>query len=141
MHTLFDFISDVSAMQYALALLFVLGFIIFYEILKPRPFEGLLKSAAEDIRFIRTQEKKNIVQFIKKIALAPVYALFYLVAVPIMFYIAAVPILFVRGMSISLGRMFTAVASAEWSPVRAYFTGHRKAKKAKVGNAGQQDSG
>lgn len=138
MHTLFDFISNVTAVQYALALLFVLGFIIFYEILKPRPFEGLLKSAADDVRFIKTQEKKNVIRFIKNIALAPVYALFYLVAVPILFYLAAVPILFVHGMTVPIGKMFAAVTSAEWSPVRAYFTGSRKAKKAKTDNPEQQ---
>jgi hypothetical protein len=121
MHTLFDFISNVNAMQYALAILFILGFIVFCEVLKPRPFEGLLKSAADDLRFIRTQQKGKVVQLIKNTALAPVYVLIYLAAVPVLFYLAVVPVLF--------GKTFAAVSSTEWSPVRAYFTGRKRAKK------------
>ncbi|MBI4685451.1 MAG: hypothetical protein HY755_09660 [Nitrospirae bacterium] len=129
MHTLFDFISNVNAMQYGLALFFILGFIIFYEILKPKPFEGLLKSAADDVKFIKAQRKETSVQLIKKIALAPMYILFYL---------AAVPVLFVQGFSIPLGKGIATVTSAGWSPVRAYFTGSRKAKKAQGNDPGQQ---
>lgn len=44
MHTLFDFISSVNGIEYALALLFMFGFVIFGEILKPKPFEGLAKA-------------------------------------------------------------------------------------------------
>lgn len=129
MHTLFDFISNVNATQYALALLSIFGFIIFCEVLKPRPFDGLLKSAADDLRFIRSQQKGKVVQTIKNTALAPVYVLLYLAAVPVLFYLAVVPVIF--------GKTFGAVSSAEWSPVRAYFTGRRKAKKSRRDDSGQ----
>jgi len=131
MHTLFDFISNVNATQYALALLSVLGFIIFFEILKPRPFEGLLESAADDARFIKAQGKERTVRLVKNLALAPAYLILYLIAVPV---------LFIQGITIPLGRGIAGVTSAGWSPVRAYFTGRRKAKKAKRGNSGQRTS-
>ncbi len=130
MHTLFDFVSNVNATQYGLALLFVFGFIILCEILRPKPFKGLLKSAADDARFIRAQRRETA-QLVKNIASAPVYALLYL---------ASVPVLFLQGLTMPLVRGIGAVTSAEWSPVRAYFTGRRKAKKAKGNDAGKRAS-
>ncbi len=139
MHTLFDFVSDVYAVQYGLALLFMLGFIIFCEILMPRPFQGLLKSAVDDVRFFKTQEKKKLLQLLKNIALGPVYLVFYLTVVPVLFYLAAVPLLFVRGMASPLGKLLSPGTSFAWSPVRAYLTGRKKARKAKKDDSGQQN--
>jgi hypothetical protein len=126
MHTLFDFISNVYAVQYGLAILSIIGFIVFCEILKPRPFEGLVKSAAEDIAFIRTHGRVKVPQLARNIAMAPVYALFYLVSVPV---------LFAQGIAEPLGRMIASTTSAGWSPVRAYFTGRKRTKKAKDNKA------
>ncbi|HTZ17365.1 MAG TPA: hypothetical protein VMB78_02895 [Dissulfurispiraceae bacterium] len=123
MHTLFDFISSANGIQYALALLFMMGFVIFCEILKPRPFEGLLRSAAEDIGFIRTEGKVKIFGVLKATILAPFYVLFY---------VAAVPLLFIHGIAGLFGRIIVATTSIGWSPARAYFTSRRKAKKASV---------
>jgi len=131
MHTLFDFVSNVNATQYGLALLFVLGFIIFTEVLKARPFKELVESAAEDVRFIKALEKEKKLQLIKNIASAPLY---------LMYYLAAVPFLFVMGMAEPLGRGFGAVTSGGWSPVRAYFAGRKKAKKAKKNDPGKRTS-
>lgn len=122
MQTLFDFISNVNAVQYGLALLSILGFIIFSEILKPKPFNGLLRAIAEDAGFIKAQGTDKIVELFKNLALAPVYLLFYL---------AAVPVLFVQGMTQPLGKGISSVTSAGWSPVRAYFAGRRKTRKTK----------
>src|SRR5574341_1735903 len=118
MHTLFDFVTKVNGAQCGLSLLFILGFIILAEIMKARPFEGLRNRAADDVRFIKDQGKENRAQLFKNIAMAPVYFLQYLVSVPV---------LFVQGMAEPLGR---GVATAGWSPVRAYFAG-RKNMKAK----------
>jgi hypothetical protein len=131
MHTLFDFVSNVNAMQYGLALLFVLGFIVFTEILKPRPFKELAESAAEDVRFIKAQGKEKNTQLIKNIVSAPVYLVTYLVAVPL---------LFVQGMVEPIGRGLGSLTTAEWSPVRAYFTGRKKTKKAKNNDSGKNVS-
>ncbi len=129
MHTLFDFVSNVNAMQYGIALLSVLGFIIFCEILKPRPFQGLLKSAAEDAGFLKTQSRERVARMVRNIALAPVFGVFYL---------AALPFLFVQGMAVPLSKGVSTVTSAGWSPVRAYFAGRKKMKKAKGGEPGQR---
>ena len=125
MNTLFDFVSKVNAVQYGLALLFVLGFIIFTEILKARPFVELIQSAAEDVRFIKAQGKEKNIRLVKNIASAP----FYLVT-----YLVAVPFLFVQGIAEPLSRGLGSLTTAQWSPVRAYFTGRRKSKKIKGGD-------
>jgi hypothetical protein len=122
MHTLFDFISNVNAVQYGIALLSMLGFIIFSEALKARPFEGLRESVAEDVRFIKAQDKGTRLQLIKNVAMAPFYFLSYL---------ASLPVLFVQGMAEPIGRGFGAMTTGGWSPVRAYFAGRRKSKKSR----------
>lgn len=131
MHTLFDFVSSVNAIQYGLSLLFILGFILFNEILKPSPFEGLFQSVAEDIRFIKAQGKVTSLQQLKKIALAPLY---------IMVYLFALPFLFIQGIAVMTGRGIEAVTSAGWSPVRAYFAGRKKGKSAKGSSSGKGTS-
>ena len=120
MHTLFDFISSVNAVQYGLSLLFILGFIIFNEILKPRPFDGLVEAIVEDVKFIRNGGKMR--PLMKKVAVAPVYTVIYL---------ASLPLLFLQGMAVLSGRGIASLTSAGWSPVRAYFTGRKKVKKGK----------
>jgi hypothetical protein len=121
MHTLYDFISSVYAVQYGLALLFIVGFIVFCEILKPRPFEGLKRAVAEDVGHLRAAGRGKVVQALKGAVWGPVCALCYL---------AAVPFLFMHAMAVTVSKMFIVTTQVSWSPVRAYFTGRKKAKKA-----------
>ena len=118
MHTLFDFISSVNAVQYGLALLFAFGFIIFNEVLKHRPFEGLVSAVIEDVRHIRTEGKMMVLA--RKMALGPVYLVVYL---------SALPLMFLQGLAVVSGRGIASMTSAGWSPVRAYFTGRKKSIK------------
>jgi len=118
MHTLFDFITNVNAAQYGFSLLSILGFIVFYQILKPKPFEGLLQAAADDARFIRGQERGRVLQTVRNITMAPVYLMIYLVSLPFLFILGAVA-------------SQATVMSGEWSPVRAYFMGSRKSRKSR----------
>ncbi|MGO9014585.1 MAG: hypothetical protein ACLQF0_06355 [Dissulfurispiraceae bacterium] len=118
MHTLFDFITNVNAAQYGFSLLSILGFIVFYQILKPKPFEGLLQAAADDARFIKGQERGRVLQTVRNITMAPVYLMIYLVSLPFLFILGAVA-------------PRATVMSGEWSPVRAYFMGSRKSRKSR----------
>jgi len=122
MHTLFDFISSVNGIQYVLALVFMFGFIIFSELLKPKPFQGLVKAAAEDIGFMKAQGRGKALGLLKATAMAPLYALFYL---------AAVPVLFVHGIATLFGKVIIATTVVGWSPVHAYFARRGKGKKAR----------
>ena len=124
MHTLFDFISNVNTVQYGLSLLFIIGYIIFNEILKPRPFDGLVEAIVEDVKFISDGGKMR--PLMKKVAVAPVYTVIYL---------ASLPLLFLQGIAVLSGRGIASLTSAGWSPVRAYFTGRKKVKKGKNRNS------
>jgi hypothetical protein len=127
MHTLFDFVTKVNGAQFLLSLLFILGFIVLAELFKTRPFAGVRERAADDVRFLKAQGNADRKQLFKNMAMAPVYFLRYLVSVPV---------LFVQGMAEPLGR---GVATAGWSPVRAYFAG-RKNMKAKGNDQKKQPS-
>jgi hypothetical protein len=121
MHTLFDFISSVNGIEYALAILFMFGFVIFGEILKPKPFEGLVKAVAEDISFIKAQQKGKVSQSLRSVALAPLYGVLYLVAVPV---------LFIHGIAVLVSKVIVATTALGWSPMQAYFTSRKRGKKA-----------
>lgn len=120
MHTLFDFMTSVNAIQYGLALLFIIGFVLFNEILRPKPFDGLVKAVVEDVRFIRAEGKMKVLA--KKVLMGPVY---------LGIYLAALPLLFVQGMAVLFGKGVASVTYAGWSPVRAYFAGRKSVKKVK----------
>jgi len=123
MHTLFDFISSVNGIEYALALFFMFGFVIFGEILKPKPFEGLVKAVIEDIGFIKAERKGNVFRLLISTALAPLYGLLYL---------GAVPVLFIHGIAVLISKVIVATTALGWSPVQAYFTSRKQGKKAPV---------
>lgn len=129
MNTLFDFISDVNAVQYGIALLSVVGFIVFCEILKPKPFQGLAKLFSDDAAYLRGAGRENSLRLIRNIAAAPAYLLIY---------IAAVPLLFMQGLTMTVGKGLVTATSAGWSPVRAYFTGRGKIKKGKKNDQGRE---
>jgi hypothetical protein len=44
MNTLFDHTSYVNGMEYVLALLSIVGFVVLLEVFKKRPFMGLIES-------------------------------------------------------------------------------------------------
>ncbi|MDA8170525.1 MAG: hypothetical protein M0Z48_01680 [Nitrospiraceae bacterium] len=121
MHTLFDFITRTDAAEYGLMLFFILGFIVFLQVMKPRPFRQVVEMAASDVRFLKSQSRGRLLRLARNTAFAPVYFMFYLVSLPF---------LFVQGMA-------TPLATAEWSPVRAYFTG----RKARSKKSADEDAG
>lgn len=120
MHTLFDYISTVNGIQYVLMLAFIVGFVLFLELLKPQPFAGLMRIAADDIGFVRSQSSEMRLRSLRRFCAAPVYALLY---------IAAIPLLFVHGVAVIFSRVITALTWVSWSPVRAYFRGSKKTKR------------
>ncbi len=120
MQTLFDYISTVNGIQYILMLAFIVGFILFLELLKPKPFAGLMKIAADDLVFVRKLSPEMRFRSIKRLCTAPIYGLLY---------IAAIPILFVHGVAVIFSRVIAALTWVSWSPVRAYFRGARKTKR------------
>jgi hypothetical protein len=100
MYTLFRLYQHRKRIQYVLMIAFIGGFIIFLELLKPRPFAGLMRIAADYIGFVRTQSPKPGSGASSACARHPCYALLY---------IAAIPVLFIHGVAVIFSRVIMAL--------------------------------
>jgi hypothetical protein len=127
MYTLVDFITHVKGIEYVLSILFIAGFLVFWEILKPRPFSTVVTTGKEDIEHLKQTGYRETLKNAGKIAAAPFIGLAYVVLLPIGFFIVllseATTMLVKAGASL-LGRN----VSFEWRPMEAYLAG-RKQKK------------
>lgn len=82
MHTLFDFVTHIKAVEYILSIMFIAGFILYWEILKIRPFRTLANTTSKDIVYIKESGKQHIIE---KIATALFLTLTYVVSLPFVF--------------------------------------------------------
>ncbi len=133
MHTLVDFITHVKGIEYILSILFIGGFLLFWEILKPRPFATVVSVGKDDLDQIKQNGYRGTMKYVGRIAAAPFIGLAYIVMLPIGFFFVVLSEavnLLVKGVSTLLGKD----VSFEWRPMEAYFTGKkRKEKEAKAG--------
>jgi len=121
MHTLFDYLTHVKGVEYIIALLFMVGYILYAEMLKPRPFKSVTETAKEDLEFVKKAGYKGVLKTLGKIAAAPFIGLAYVIVLPFAFVftlakIALNGILGLAGRSIAFG----------WRPMEAYLAGKRK---------------
>jgi len=121
MNSMFDFITHVKGVEYILSLTFIAGFILCWEMLKPKPFKRVKETGQEDLEHVRQNGMKNTMKMVGKIAAAPFIGLLYIILLPIglisaLFY-AAVSALAGKGESFS------------WRPAEAYLSGKKKTKK------------
>lgn len=126
MHTLFDFLTHVKGIEYILAIMFIAGYILYAEILKPKPFKAVAESGKEDLDYIKKAGYKNTFRTIGKIATAPFIGLAYVVMLPFAFVFALGTtilnsVLGLAGRSVSFG----------WRPTEAYLAGKKKRKEDK----------
>ena len=114
-NTLFDYLSASNGAQYLMALGFVAGFLVVWEVLmSPKPFKAIFAAVAEDLNFARQMDFAGMAK--KCVTAAAVGGL----------YLAAIPVLFTQAMVGTTARGL----EVSWSPVRAYFTG-KKGKSSK----------
>ncbi len=128
MHTLVDFITHVKGIEYVLSIMFIGGFLLFWEILKPRPFATVVSAGREDLDRLKQNGYRETVKNIGKIAAAPFIGLAYIVMLPFGFFfvlLSEIVNLIVKGVSTLLGRD----VSFEWRPMEAYFTGRKNKQK------------
>jgi hypothetical protein len=130
MNTLFDFLTHVKTVEYLIAILSIAGFILYWEVLKPKPFRTLKASVADDLAFVKKRGYKTTLKSIGSLMAAPFVGLPYVVILPFAFMAG----LFREAVSGTLN-LVRAGTSFEWSPVRAYFSGRRKGKKGKQRNS------
>ena len=130
-----DFVTHVKGVEYILSIAAIAGFLVFWEILKPRPFRTVATTGKDDLAYIEASGGlKSVAKSVGRIAAAPFIGLAYIVMLPVGFFIAlsaAVVNLAVKGVASVAGKSVT----FEWRPVEAYLAGRKKkAEKAKKGN-------
>lgn len=124
MHTLFDFITHVKGVEYIVAVLFIAGYILYWEILKPRPFKSLIHTAKDDLNHIKKTGYSETMQTVRKVATAPFVGLAYIVALPFVF-IYTLGTIMINGLMGLAGKE----ASFGWRPTEAYLSGKKKEEK------------
>ena len=135
MYTMVDYVTHVKGIEYILSLLAIAGFLVFWEILKPRPFRTVANTGADDLAYIEESGGiKSVAKSVGRIAAAPFIGLAYIVMLPIGFFIALAAVvvnLAVKGVAGVAGKSVT----FEWRPVEAYLAGRKKkAERAGKGN-------
>ncbi len=129
MYTLVDFITHVKSIEYVLSLTAIAGFLIFWEILKPKPFQTVVNTSKDDLGFIEQRGGfSHVMKSVGKIAAAPFIGLAYIVMLPIGFFVAlaaAIVNLGFKAAAAAAGKS----ASFEWRPMEAYFSGKKKKEK------------
>jgi hypothetical protein len=133
MYTLVDFITHVKGIEYIMSLLAIGVFLIFWETLKPKPFNTVVKTGQDDLRYVeQTGGIRHILRSVGKIAAAPFIGLAYVVMLPVGFFAALVigaVNLAMKGVASVAGKSMT----FEWRPVEAYLAGRKKKKEQKAG--------
>ena len=126
MYTLYDYMTHIKGVEYILALLFIAGYILFSEVLKPKPFKTMVDTGKDDLDHIKKTGYRNTLKVIGKIAAAPFIGIAYVVMLPFAFF-AALGSAAMNGVMNLVGK--TAVFG--WRPTEAYFTGKKKKKEEK----------
>ena len=123
MNSLYDFVTHVKGVEYIVSVLFIAGYVLYSEVLKPKPFKTMVEAGREDMEFMRRDGYKDTIKTIGKVAAAPFIGLIYLITLPVLFGFAI--------LSSAVSGAFTLVgkeAAFNWRPMEAYLTGKKKKK-------------
>jgi hypothetical protein len=148
MYTLFDFITQVKGAEYLIAVSAVGLFILFWEVLKPRPFKSMIDTAKGDVTQIgRSGGFAQVLRTAGHVAAAPFIGLAYVVALPFVFVYAVGQVLLqgtaqvvgagaelvartlVHGAQ-ALARIVHVSPAFSWRPQEAYFLGRKRRQRA-----------
>ncbi len=126
MFTLVDFITHVKGIEYILSITAIAGFLIFWEVLKPKPFKTVVETSKDDLGYIeQTGGMKGIMKSVGKIATAPFVGLAYIVMLPVGFFAALAVGAVNLGMK-AVASVAGKSATFEWRPMEAYLAGKKK---------------
>jgi hypothetical protein len=121
MNSMFDFITHVKGIEYILSLTFIAGFILYWEVLKPKPFQKVKETGQEDLEYVKQNGMKDTLKLVGKIATAPFVGLLYIILLPVGM-VSALSYAVVSGIA-GKGESFA------WRPAEAYLSGKKKTKK------------
>jgi hypothetical protein len=121
MNSMFDFITHVKGIEYILSLTFIAGYVLYSEVLKPKPFKKVKETGQEDLAYVKQAGMKNTLKLVGKIAAAPFIGLLYIILLPVGM-VSALAYAVVSGLA-GKGESFS------WRPAEAYLSGKKKTKK------------
>jgi len=129
MYTLYDYLTHVKGIEYLISLLFIAGYILYAEILKPKPFKTVTEDTKEDLEFVKKAGYKSVLKTLGRILAAPFIGLAYVVALPF-------ALMFAIGTAALHGVLSMAHRTMNfgWRPLEAYLTGKKKRKEEKKEN-------
>jgi hypothetical protein len=141
MHTLVDFLTHVKGVEYVISVLAIAGFILYLEVLKPKPFRTLAENIREDVAFLKEKGLRAALRSVGRFVAAPFIGLLYVISLPFLFAFT-----FARELSglasEGLGRVFGLAgrsASFGWRPTEAYLGGKKDRKKEEAEETGAKD--
>ncbi len=123
MNTYFDFITHVKGIEYLVAIGSIVGFIVLWEVLKPKPFSKMVHSAKEDLTYMKAGGSRQALRNVGKLVSAPFIGLAYVISLPIAF-MGALLFATVNGLMNYVGR----TTSFDWRPMEAYLAGKKHKK-------------
>ncbi len=136
MHTLVDFLTRVKGIEYLISVTAITGFILFVEVLKPKPFKALARHVKDDVDHLRGEGGSSAKRSLARLAAAPFIGLLYVISLPFLFIGTFAKEL--AGLAVDVFARATGEAgrtvSFGWRPTEAYLGG-RKDKKAKKDDA------
>ena len=136
MHTLVDFLTRVKGIEYLISVLAITGFILYVEILKPKPFKSLARHVRDDVDHLRGDGGRSFLRTAGRLASAPFIGLLYVITLPFLFvgtFAKELAGLAADAFARATGEAGRSV-SFGWRPTEAYLGG-RKDKKAKKDDA------
>jgi|GEM_PF-426327 len=143
MYTLVDFMTHIKGVEYVISVAAIAAFILYIEILKPRPFRSLREAVREDADYLRGCGYRSVLRTAGRAAAAPFIGLAYVILLP--FVCAYAFLREAAGMvREAAGRAAEAAGAAAffgWRPREAYLGGRRdektKKEEAAAGEAGR----
>src|SRR3989304_5602100 len=85
MHTYFEFLTHIKGVEYILSVLAITGFILYLEILKPAPFQTVVRETRDELEYLRKTGSREVFRMILRICAAPFLGLAYVVMLPFVF--------------------------------------------------------
>jgi hypothetical protein len=121
MNTMFDFVTHVKGVEYILSLALIAGYLIIWEVMKPKPFRTVKETSLDDMAHLKQTGLQATLRQVGKIAAAPFVGLFYIMTLPVAIFSALAY------------AVYTGIAgkgeSFSWRPAEAYLAGKKKSKK------------
>jgi len=126
--------THIKTVEYLMAVGAIALYILYWEVLKPKPFKSLVETGKEDLGYIRNTGYKNTLKTVGKIMAAPFIGLLYVVTLPLVFFVALSSSA-VNGVVRLAGKE----AAFGWRPMEAYFAGRKKKMKKEEDSAGKDE--